>query len=199
MKKVSLFVLLAIMASTLLMAAIPTSIVRLTVINKSEYDVYIKLEGSEVTQGFYYLTIPAGTKDSPVVKVFTIMVDVYTRTTWQCNGVQSKGNLYMSGNLRLTFTPCGVATCAIPWDKAVDWYYYNKCGKWVGPYTNLNRVAAGEPTMEKVTYFKYLWKGVPSWNNAHLYLGYWNFGCGTTYYRIRTYYTPYGCAYRYQY
>jgi hypothetical protein len=83
MKKVSLLVLLAIVASTLLMAAIPTTIVRLTIINKSEYDVYMKLEGSSVTQSFYYLTVPSGTRDNPTVKVFTIMADLYTRTTWQ--------------------------------------------------------------------------------------------------------------------
>ena len=65
MKKVSLLVLLAILASTLLMAAIPTTIVRLTIINKSGYDVYMKLEGSAVTQSFYYLTVPSGDPRHP--------------------------------------------------------------------------------------------------------------------------------------
>ncbi len=91
MKKVSLLVLLAILASTLLMAAIPTAMVRLTIINKSGYDVYMKLEGSSATEQFYYLTIPAGDKSSPEVKVFTVMSDIYKRTTWQCDGVQSSG------------------------------------------------------------------------------------------------------------
>jgi hypothetical protein len=58
---------------------------------------------------------------------------------------------------------------------------------------------AGEPRMEKVTYFKYLSYGNPSWINAYLYNGFWNFGCGTWYYRIRTYRLPYGCAWMYQY
>jgi len=111
MKKVSLLVLLAIVASTLLMAAIPTTIVRLTIINKSGYDVYMKLEGSAVTQAFYYLTVPSGDRDNPTVKVFTVMSDLYKRTTWQCNGAKSSGTLAVDGNIRLTFTPCGEKAC----------------------------------------------------------------------------------------
>jgi hypothetical protein len=201
-----LLVLLAILASTLLMAAVPTAMVRLTVINKSGYDVYIKLEGSAATEQFYYLTIPAGDKNDPEVKVFTLMSDVYKRTTWQCDGVQSSGDLVVSSNIRLTFTPCFQASCALHWDKVVDRYYTNKCGKLVGPYSNLMRVAAGEPTMEKVTYFKYLYPFKtaidlrrPNWHYAFLFAGYFNYGCGVYYYRIRSYYTPVGCAFRYQY
>lgn len=195
MKKVSLLVLLAIVASTLLMAAIPTTIVRLTIINKSGYDVYMKLEGSAVTDAFYYLTVPSGDRDVPTVKVFTVMSDLYKRTTWQCGGVQSSGTLIVDGNLRLTFTPCGEQAC----------FWYNTttqfwgCGKdQVTEVTTLHRFA-GEPRMEKVTYFRYLTYGVPSWASADLYNGYWNFGCGTWYYRLRTYRLPFGCAWRYQY
>jgi hypothetical protein len=217
MKKVSLLVLLAILASTLLMAAIPTTIVRLTIINKSEYDVYMKLEGSSVTQSFYYLTVPSGTRDNPTVKVFTIMADLYTRTTWQCNGAKSTGTLIVNGNLRLTFTPCGERSCGIPG----AYLFWNKCAtvaafqEWVAlgndpalfdPLVNgptylveTTHRYAGEPRMEKVTYFKYLQYGAPSWINAYLYTGFWNFGCGTWYYRIRTYRLPYGCAWMYQY
>ena len=71
MEKVSLLILLAILASTLMMAALPTRMVRLTVINKSGYDVYMKLEGSAITEAYYYLTIPAGGRDQPTVKIFT--------------------------------------------------------------------------------------------------------------------------------
>jgi len=206
MKKVSLLVLLAIVASTLLMAAIPTTMVRLTMINKSGYDVYMKLEGSAVTEAFYYLTVPAGDRDVPTIKVFTVMVDVYTRTTWQCNGLQSKGNLLVDGNIRLTFTPCGERAC----------YWYAGTLQWWGcakdelvAVTTLHRIA-GEPRMEKVTYFKYLapyspntalypWAGTVAWKNAYLYAGWWNFGCGSWAYRILTYKLPYGCAWRYQY
>jgi hypothetical protein len=194
MKKVSLLVLLAILASTLLMAAIPTTIVRLTIINKSGYDVYMKLEGSSVTQSFYYLTVPSGDRDTPTVKVFTIMTDLYTRTTWQCNGAKSTGTLIVNGNLRLTFTPCGERACTY----GVDHDYVWGCDQQAYTVTTTHRYA-GEPRMEKVTYFKYLQYGNPSWINAYLYTGFWNFGCGTWYYRIRTYRLPYGCAWYYQY
>jgi len=86
---------------------IETKIVRMTVVNYSEYDVYMKLEGSEVTCAFYYLAIPAGTRDEPTVKVFTVMVDLYTRTTWECNGDRDTGTLIVDGNIDLTFSPCG--------------------------------------------------------------------------------------------
>jgi hypothetical protein len=195
MKKVSLLVLLAILASTLLMAAIPTTIVRLTIINKSGYDVYMKLEGSSVTQSFYYLTVPSGTRDTPTVKVFTIMSDLYTRTTWQCNGAKSSGTLIVNGNLRLTFTPCGERACSWVQDTTQFW----GCAKDIETIVSTTHRFAGEPRMEKVTYFQYLQYGNPDWTSAYLYTGFWNFGCGTWYYRIRSYRLPYGCAWYYQY
>jgi hypothetical protein len=203
MKKVSLLVLLAILASTLLMAAIPTTIVRLTIINKSGFDVYMKLEGSAVTGAFYYLTVPSGTRSTPTVKVFTIMSDLYKRTTWQCNGVKSTGTLLVTGMLRLDFTPCGEKVCA--WDKLWKPLWYNPCTglPYPDPLGNLwldvGHRKAGEPTMEKVTYFKWVQVGGPEWSSAYLYTGFWNFGCGTWFYRIRTYRIPYGCAWFYQY
>jgi hypothetical protein len=206
MKKVSLLILIAILISSLMLAAIPTRMVRLTVINKSGYDVYIKLEGSPVTDSYYYLTIPSGDRDTPYVKVFTIMEDLYTRTTWQCDGQKSSGTLIVDGNIRLTFIPCGEMACA--WTLVKDF-------GWIDPCTGLPNVPAGdflngvdwatahrragEPRMEKVTYFKYLQYGTSVWINAYLYTGFWNFGCGTWYYRLRTYRLPYGCAWRYQY
>src|SRR5574338_1376686 len=100
MKKVALLVLLVLVTSTLLMAAIPTKMVRLTIINKSDpgvgsgdYTVYMKLTGSAVTDAFYYLVIPAGSQDAPTVRVFTIMQDVYDRETWQSDGLRSTGQL----------------------------------------------------------------------------------------------------------
>jgi hypothetical protein len=86
--------------------AVPSQVVRLTIVNYSSYDVYMKLEGSSVTNSFYYLTVPAGSRDEPTVKVFTLMSDVYERTTWQCNGAKSTGTFEVKNNIRLTFTPC---------------------------------------------------------------------------------------------
>lgn len=197
MKKVSLLVLLAILASTLLMAAIPTTVVRLTIINKSGFDVFMKLTGSSVTDAFYYLTIPSGDRDVPTVKVFTVMSDLYTRETWQCNGVRSTGTLIVDGNLRLTFTPCGERACTITVYHNYQWGCEGQDSPWYEVGTTKRK--AGEPRMEKVTYFRYLTYGGPAWINAYLYTGYWNFGCGTWQYRIRTYRLPYGCEWRYQY
>ncbi len=201
MKKVSMLVLLVIVATTL-MAAIPTKMVRLTIINKSDpvdgsagdFAVYMKLTGSDVTGGYYYLTVPAGSRDEPMVKVFTIMADAYQRQTWQCSGVRSSGWLIASGNIRLTFTPCGQKVCT----RTTYHYEYWGCGDLLTLVGTTKR-RAGEPRMEKVTYFRYLQYGRPTWSVADLYNGYWNFGCFTWYYRIRTYRIPLGCQFHYQY
>lgn len=200
MKKVSLLILLVVVAS-LMVAAIPTKTVRLTVINKSGYDVYMKLEGSELTDAYYYLTIPAGDRDEPTVKVFTIMEDVYTRTTWMCDVFESSGKLFVDGNIRLTFIPCGDIRGCSYWDWYRIWDFATGCGRMdIGEFWNLHRWDAGEPRMEKVSYFKLLYgPGTPSWHSAYLYNGYWSIGCATLYWRIRTYKLPVGCNWRYQY
>lgn len=197
MKKVSLFILLVIVASTLLMAAIPTKMVRLTIINKSGYDVYMKLTGSELTGAFYYLTVPSGDRDFPTIKVFTIMSDVYSRETWQCGGLRSRGQLIVDGNIRLTFTPCFEFVCGYV---GVNPGWVNRCtGEPSGAFLVAKR-RAGEPRMEKVAYFRYPTYGVPPvWSIAYLYTGYWNAGCALWWWRIRTYRAPIGCQWRYQY
>jgi hypothetical protein len=114
MKKVMLLVLTVMLISAFLMASGPRlKIVKLTIINKSGNEVMMKLEGSDVGKQFYYLTIPAGDKEWPTVKVFTVLEDVYTRTTWYgegenaiCTGLSSSGVLVMDRQNRLTFTTC---------------------------------------------------------------------------------------------
>ena len=200
MKKLTLLILLVLVASTLV-AAIPTKTVRLVVINKSGYDVYIKLEGSALTQAFYYLSIPAGEADLPTIKIFTIMVDYYTRTTWQCGGAQSTGAFLVASNTRLTFTPCDFNCGRL---KFYNNYWVNRCsGLLYGP-KGVWHVKAGEPTMEKVTYFKYFvswaWGANPyGWAWVYPGLGWWNYGCGLWWWELRTWKTPLGCAWRYQY
>jgi hypothetical protein len=190
--------------------------VRLTIINKSGYDVYIKLTGSGITQGFYYLTIPAGDRLSPTIKVFTIQADLYERETWQCGVYKSSGSFFVDGNVRLTFIPCGDVCwacilygwapntkCWYNWWTTWDWHH--GCARHLGTGLNngwffVGHRWAGEPRMEKVTYFKVLWgPGRPSWALAYLYTGYLNIRCTTLWYRIRTYMLPYGCQWRYQY
>jgi hypothetical protein len=211
MKKVSLLILLVIVLSTVLMAAVPTKTVRLTLINKSGDDVYMKLEGSEITEAFYYLTVPAGDRDEPTVKVFTVLVDLYSRTTWQCGG-ENSGQLLVDGNIRLVFTPCGkfLALNAQAqyriWVPGFGWQYSvgTLPAGWVGDPTLESRTVfktmAGEPTQEKVVRFRYLsGPGVPDWSISYLYTGYLNWGCATWYWRARTYSRPNQCNFRYQY
>jgi hypothetical protein len=199
MKKLSMLILLVIVAS-LLVAAIPTKMMKLTIINKSGYDVYMKLEGSPVTDAYYYLTIPAGDRDAPTVKVFTVMSDVYDRTTWQCGGLENSGLLIMSNNTRLTYLPCGERPCAVPHWLPED-EYTDACGiTWTrdGQLT-LKPALKGEPTMEKVTY----WKWVDFDVNLNPWVfgadGYWNFDCATYWWNFETFKLPVGCAFRYQY
>ncbi len=159
MKKVMLLVLTVMLVSAFLMASGPSlRVVTLTVINKSGNEVMIKLEGSEIGKQFYYLTIPAGNKNWPTTEVFTVLEDVYKRTTWygegdvaQCVGLSSTGWLVMDRNQRLVFTPCNY----VP--KRVLETYDADTNKMV--YTQVTN--AGEPSMEKVVYIKYekVWYG----------------------------------------
>jgi hypothetical protein len=121
-------------------------LVRLQVINKTDQPVYLKLEGKK-TDAFYYLTIAA---DDDVT--FTVVSDVYKRTTWTCDGVKSSGELAMTGNVRLVFTPCG----KIPLRKV--WRYYEwfdvATATWYDLTVQYMMPNFGEPTQEKVFYFK---------------------------------------------
>jgi hypothetical protein len=80
---------------------------KLTIVNKSGYDVYMKLESCGANGAFYYLTIPAGTPDDPTIKVFTVFTGAYKSTTYQCNGVENTNLLVISGAVRLNFVSCG--------------------------------------------------------------------------------------------
>jgi hypothetical protein len=112
-----------------------------------------------------------------------------------------------------------VLTAAVPAEKLVD----NNLGKLcidpttgqnipcpIKPYqpgkVKIKIPGQGEPTMEKVTYFPYL---VASrslrWFFWNWYKGDMknfivaNYGCKTWYWRVRTWKTPVGCQFRYQY
>ncbi|MEW5867974.1 MAG: hypothetical protein AB1894_01765 [Chloroflexota bacterium] len=146
MKKLNLLIAVAMLAA-LLLAAVPSGkLVRLQVINKTDQPVYLKLEGKN-TDAFYYLTIAA---DDDVT--FTVVSDVYKRTTWTCDGVKSSGELTMTGNVRLVFTPCG----KIPLRKV--WRYYEwfdiATTTWYDLTVQYMMPNFGEPTQEKVFYFK---------------------------------------------
>ncbi|MEW5871521.1 MAG: hypothetical protein AB1894_19765 [Chloroflexota bacterium] len=149
MKKLNLLIAIAMLAAMLLAAVPSGKLVRLQVINKTDQPVYLKLEGKK-TDAFYYLTIAA---DDDVT--FTVVSDVYKRTTWTCDGVKSSGELAMTGNVRLVFTPCG----KIPLRKVWRWYEWwdysvNPNGDYYEAFAQYMMPNFGEPTQEKVFYFK---------------------------------------------
>jgi hypothetical protein len=188
MKKLSLLLVLAVFLSTVLLAAIPTKMVRLTIINKSGADVMMQLTGSEITRAFYYLTVPAGTREAPTIKVFTIMSDVYDRTTWN-NGLSNSGKLIADGNIRLTFIPVGRAVCS------VTTLHIELAGCRGTPVLVVGaNYQQGEPRMEKVSYFRYLEQGRTSQYDGALNLSRFSW-----YWGVRTYRLPQGVWFRYQY
>jgi hypothetical protein len=72
---------LTLLAILLLGAAPPKGLLlkRLTVVNKSERDLELELTGS-CDDNWYYLHVPAGSRDFPSMTVFTITPDVYSMT-----------------------------------------------------------------------------------------------------------------------
>ena len=137
-----------ILASSLMMAVSPLRLIRIFVINKSSHVIYMELKG-EVNDNFYYLTIPKGTKKLPEYAEYTVVEDIYKRTTWYgpgdlgCEGFKSTGQLWAVKQMKLNFVPCGAKL----WKP------------WVSPWDGLTywRANSGEPTWgEKVVYFKYI-------------------------------------------
>ncbi len=185
MKKLNLLIVVALLVSALLMAVAPAKLVRLEVINQTGAPIYIKLTG-ELTEAFYYLTIPADE-----TMTFTIFTDSYKRETWACD-YKTSGRLVMTGNIRLNFVPCNVMP--MKWVPLLDCDQYGNCV----PVTELGKneelvpvlvrvINKGEPTMEKVSYFKY-------------YTGaYWTYNCGLWAISSKTFKTPTGCFFRYRY
>lgn len=76
MKKLPLFILLVAM---LISASDVVKLARLTLVNKSDYSVKVKMTGVEFDQ-FYYLDVPLGSKEYPSTKVYTVIPDVYRWT-----------------------------------------------------------------------------------------------------------------------
>jgi hypothetical protein len=153
MKKLNVLIIVALLAGVLLAANPAGRLVRLEIYNKTDFPVYIKLEGQE-TGAFYYLTVPGTTSDTSYIdKTFTILTDVYDRTTWACDGIKSEGELWMTGNVRLVFTPCGQVP--LRWIQRYYYWDYDMDGFWDYSEGWLYRVPNfGEPTMEKVWYWK---------------------------------------------
>ena len=204
MKKVSLILLLVILTSVFLMAASPIKLVRIEFINKSGHVVYIKLEGKS-QDNFYYLTVPKGTKEIPESETFTIVTDVYTRTTWYgpgdlaCEGVKSSGELWATKQAKFVFVPCDQMPESL---KFVDLN-----GE---PYAPAPGTCTFDPIVVAPVYpddclvDKFTNNGEPSWGEKIVYFkavitsAGW-LGCSATI-KTKTYKTPTGsCAYLWKY
>jgi len=148
-----LFLILALVIP-LMGAASAVKMVRLEVINVSGDVVYLKLQAT-VGDAFYYLTIPDGK-----TQVFTLETDLYKRTTWAC-GYTNSGKLNLTSNTRLKFIECDRMPTKMVSDpkNMAGCVYIPELSKWKCPNY-------GEPTMEKVQYFKYrygLMDGCAGW------------------------------------
>ena len=88
------------------MPVLPSKIARLTLTNESGFPVFLKLESCGIGRQFYYLTVSQGTKTSPSIETFTILMDYYERTTTACEGIETKGMLIVDRDVKLTFTSC---------------------------------------------------------------------------------------------
>lgn len=118
--------LLPILALLLGAASDPVDPIRLTIINKSDMDIAVQLQGitkvccnkSDTQKGeFYYLRVAAGSRALPTTKTFIIERDTYTMQmffiqTWdpvygfKCDSTVP--NVLTAGrNLRLVVLPCG--------------------------------------------------------------------------------------------
>jgi len=87
---------------------------RLTVINRSEMEIAIRLNGSE-NEIFYYLRIPAGEELTPTERVFTVVGDQYSSTLYyiepwdpiygyRCSSTNR--NLDLTRNVRVIVQEC---------------------------------------------------------------------------------------------
>lgn len=227
MKKVIILVLLVMLASTVLMASGPTlRLLKLTIINKSGNEICLRLTGSDLGKQFYYLCVPAGTKTSPYVKVFTVLEDIYTRVTYvgmgsniACIGSVSTGQLIMDHNVRLTFTPCFSIPSRFHYSSygSIENCIANnfKLGCYI-PLMGVRDVNNGEPGMEKVVFFyrlelkpyadKYYLDTEATGDVFHTNV-YWKRGCGFNdyFWYIQPYRVPSRlfvrglCQWRYQY
>jgi hypothetical protein len=84
---------------------------RLTIVNKSGYDIYMQLESCSYN-GSYYLSIPAGSSEKPTTKVFSVLSGAYQNTVIYCNGNQTINLLVLSSDLKLTYSSCELTATA---------------------------------------------------------------------------------------
>ncbi len=117
--------LIALLALLLIAGSAPNPTIRLTIINKSGMDIAVQLRaagrdyyncGGNTDPKFYYLSVPTGDREEPVVKWFDIEEEVYSLQvfyieTWdpvygfKCE-TPTATVLRAGRNLRFTVLPC---------------------------------------------------------------------------------------------
>jgi hypothetical protein len=109
MKKLTMVLILVVVASVMLMAAAPsfTKLARFNVWNRTDETINIQLQWNHpddpAKDVFYYLTIPDGT-----YKTFTVERHVYDATIWSC-GEDADVTLDILTQLQLNFPACTYA------------------------------------------------------------------------------------------
>ena len=88
------------------MPVLPRKIAKLTLTNESGFPVSLNLQSCGIGRQFYYLTVSQGTKTSPSIETFTILMDYYERTITTCEGIETKGTLIVDRDVKLTFPSC---------------------------------------------------------------------------------------------
>ena len=88
------------------MPVLPQKIAKLTVINESGFPLSLNLQSCGIGGQLFYLTVSQGTKTSPTVETFNILMDYYERTTTACEGIESKGMLIVDRDVKLIFPSC---------------------------------------------------------------------------------------------
>jgi len=109
-RSIILVPLLLVLSFTLL-AQTTGRIVRLTVVNKSQYELYIELKG-QTQKGFYYLHVDGKGNATETIREFTVLTDRYDMSAWyvyntirQCRGGSV---LDATHNMRLIFPECNI-------------------------------------------------------------------------------------------
>ena len=110
-------ILITLLLCTLLIAADqPTKLFKLTIINKAEVPIAIRLMGSEDEDHLYYLPVAEGSRDVPTIRTFQIAGDEYYMQVyyiqtydpvygWKCQQ-PAPNKLLAARNQKVVVLPC---------------------------------------------------------------------------------------------
>ena len=116
MNRKRFLIILVVLAIFLSASSEPVKLVELTIVNKSDMPIGVRMIGA-VTESNYYLRVEKGDKEAPTSKTFEIATDFYVMTvnyieTWdpvygfKCGTAPTK-RLLVSSDTRVIYLPCG--------------------------------------------------------------------------------------------